>query len=106
MERVSTIGLPTAGRAAAWNVLYAKRMSRVGFVPKDQSDFDADLRIGKIGPVKLAKLSVNRCSIERSQADIFYSPQRYSFLLQVEGQSTLHHYSSEAFLPEGAVGFG
>jgi len=101
MERVSTVGLPAAGRAAAWNVLYAQRMSRVSFMPKDQSDFDAELRIGKIGPVKLAKLSVDRCSLERSQADIFYSPHLYSFLLQVEGQSTFHHCGSEACLTEG-----
>jgi len=101
MERVSTIGLPAAGRTAAWNALYSQRMSRVGFVPQDQSEFDAELRIGKIGPVKLAKLFVNRCSIERSQADIFYSPHLYSFLLQVEGQSTFCHCGREAELTEG-----
>ena len=56
MERFSTIGLPTAGRAAAWNALYAQRMSRGGFAPEDHAQFDADLRISNLGPVKLAKL--------------------------------------------------
>ncbi len=102
MERFSTIGLPTAGRAAAWNALYAQRMSRGGFAPEDQAQFDADLRISKLGPVKLAKLSVDSCSFERSQADIAsHIPRLYSFLLQAEGQSTFHHCGNEAHLSEG-----
>jgi AraC-like DNA-binding protein len=102
MERFSTIGLPMAGRAAAWNALYSQRMSRGGFAPEDQSQFDAELRIGKIGPVKLAKLSVDCCSFERSQADIAqHSPRLYSFLLQAEGRSTFYHCGNEAHLSEG-----
>lgn len=102
MERFSTTGLPMAGRAAAWNALYAQRMSRGGFAPEDQSQFDAELRIGKIGPVKLAKLSVDCCSFERSQADIQqHSPRLYSFLLQAEGRSTFYHCGNEAHLSEG-----
>jgi len=102
MERFSTAGLPSAGKTAAWNALYAQRMSRVGFTPQDHSQFDADLRIGRLGPVKLAKLEVDCCSIERSQSDIAgNSPRLYSFLLQAKGQSTFSHYGHEAHLTEG-----
>jgi AraC-like DNA-binding protein len=102
MEKFSTFGLPTAGRAAAWNALYAQRMSRVGFTPEDLSQFDAELRIGQIGPVKLAKLSVDCCSIERTHADlVFNSPRLYSFLLQAKGKSTFYHCGNEAHLTEG-----
>ncbi len=102
MERFSTTGLPAAGRAAAWNALYAQRMSRGGFTPEDQSRFDAELRIGKIGPVKLARLSIDGCSFERSQADIVQShPRLYSFLLQAKGHSTFYHCGNEAELAEG-----
>ncbi len=102
MERFSTTGLPTAGRAAAWSALYAQRMSRGGFAPEDQSQFDAELRIGEIGPVKLAKLSVDGCSFERSQADITQNASRlYSFLLQAKGRSTFYHCGNEAELSEG-----
>jgi len=102
MESVSTIGLPLAGRTAAWNALYSARMSRVGFTPEDHRQFDAELRIGTLGPVKLARLSVDCCSIERSQADLaFRSPRLYSFLLQARGRSTFHHLGHEAHLEEG-----
>jgi len=102
MERFSTIDLPVAGRAAAWSALYAQRMSRGGFAPENQSQFDAELRIGKIGPLKLAKLSVDCCSFERSQADIAqHSPRLYSFLLQAKGRSTFYHCGHEAHLSEG-----
>ncbi|OJY71201.1 MAG: hypothetical protein BGP16_11475 [Sphingobium sp. 66-54] len=103
MERFSTTGLPTTtGRTAAWNALYAQRMSRGGFTPDDQVQFDADLRIGKIGPVKLAKLTIDKCSFERSQADIAQNyPRLYSFLLQARGHSTFYHCGNEAELSEG-----
>ena len=102
MERLSTVDLPPAGRTAAWSALYAQRMSRVGFTPEDHSQFDAELSIGKLGPVKLAKLSVDCCSVEQSQADIVYNSTRlYSFLLQAKGQSIFYQCGNEAHLSEG-----
>jgi AraC-like DNA-binding protein len=102
MEHFTTLGLPTTGRTDAWNAIYAQRMSKVGFTALE-ARFDADLRIGKLGPVKLAKLSVDGCSIERSSADILKSSSHrlYSFLLQAEGSSTFYHCGNEAHLKEG-----
>lgn len=101
MEMVSTVGLPSSGRVAAWNDLYSSRMSRVEFTPGDQGKFDAELSIGKIGPVKLAQLSVDRCSIERTRRHLTQSPRLYSFLLQASGSSVFCHYGHEARLSEG-----
>lgn len=102
MERYSTIGLPALGRTAAWNALYASQMTRVGFTPGDHSSFDAELRIGRLGPVKLARLSVGGCSVERSQNDVRSQSSRvYSFLLQAQGNSTFHQCGNEAPLSEG-----
>lgn len=103
METYSTVGLPTTGRAAAWSALYATQMSRGGFTPGDQQGaFDAELRIGKLGPVKLARLKVDSCSFERSQSDIMRaSPRMYNFLLQAKGNSTFFHCGHESQLEEG-----
>lgn len=102
MERYSTAGMPIAGRAAAWNVLYASRMSQVEFTPGDRNKFDAELSIGQLGPVKLARLTVDRCSVERSQ---LHSPPKgprlYNVLLQAEGDSTFVHCGHESHLSEG-----
>jgi AraC-like DNA-binding protein len=76
-------------------------MSRVEFTPADQSRFDAELSICQIGPVKLAKLSVDRCSIERARRHLAHSPRLYSFLLQAKGSSVFYHYGHEARLSEG-----
>src|SRR5690606_33843816 len=70
MELLTTHGLPRVGRAAAWGEIYATRMSQCEFTPGDQDDFDAELRIGQLGPVKLARLSLDRCSVERKQSHI------------------------------------
>jgi AraC-like DNA-binding protein len=101
MERLSTVGLPAVGRVAAWNDLYSSRMSRVEFTPADQHRFDAELSIGQLGYLKLAKLSVDRCSIERGNRHLLYSPRLYSFLLQTKGSSVFSHYGHEAHLSEG-----
>jgi len=101
MDRVSTLGLPAAGRMAAWNDLYSSRMSRVEFTPGDQQHFDAELSIGRLGPVKLARLSVDRCSIERTRQHLAQSPRLYSFLLQASGSSVFSHYGHEAHLSAG-----
>jgi AraC family transcriptional activator of tynA and feaB len=101
MERFSTIGLPAAGKVTAWNNLYSSRMSRVEFTPADQEQFDAQLSICTLGPVKLAKLSVDRCTVERTRQHLAQSPRLYSFLLQAKGNSLFYHYGHESHLSEG-----
>lgn len=102
MELLTTQGLPTIGRAAAWGEIYATRMSQCEFTPGDKDKFDAELWIGKLGPVKLARLSVDRCSVERKQSHIARnSPRLYNFLLQAEGGSTFYHCGKESNLVAG-----
>lgn len=101
MDRVSTAGLPAAGRVGAWNDLYSSRMSRCEFVPADETGFTAELSISKIGPVKLARLAVGRCSVERTRKHLGNAPRLYSFVLQTRGSSVFHHYGHEARLSEG-----
>jgi AraC-like DNA-binding protein len=101
VERLTTAELPPGRRIPAWNDLYSSRMSRVEFTPGDQHRFDAELSISQLGPVKLAKLSVDRCSIERTRRHLAQSPRLYSFLLQAKGSSVFYHYGHEARLSEG-----
>lgn len=102
MEKYSTIGLPTNGRTAAWNALYASRMSQVEFTPADKQGFGAELSIGTLGPVKLAKLTMDCYSVERSKDHINDSrPRIYSLLLQAKGSSVIHHCGHESNLNEG-----
>lgn len=102
MECLSTQGLPRTGRAAAWGALYATRMSHVEFTPGDHGNFDAELRIGQLGPIKLARLTLENCSVERKRNHIVRnSPRLYNFLLQAEGSSTFFHCGKEAKLETG-----
>jgi len=102
MELLTTHGLPASGRAAAWGEMYATRMSQCEFTPGDTDTFEAELRVGQLGPVKLARLSVDRCSVERKQSHIARNaPRLYNFLLQAEGASTFYHCGKEANLVAG-----
>jgi len=102
IELLSTKGLPTSGRAAAWAEIYRTRMSHVEFVPEDKEQFDAELKYSELGPVKLARLSVDRCSVERTKSHISHDSRRlYNFLLQAEGASTFFHCGKESHLSAG-----
>ena len=101
-ELLSTKGLPLSGRAAAWGEIYATRMSHVEFVPENKDQFDAELRFSNFGLVKLARLSVDQCSVERTKNHIVHDSSRmYNFLLQAKGASTFHHCGKESRLSEG-----
>src|SRR5690606_18108568 len=102
MELLTTHGLPKTGRAAAWGEIYATRMSQCEFTPGSQDRFNAELRIGQLGPVKLARLSLDRCSVERKQSHIQpNAPRLFNFLLQAEGASTFYHNGRESELEPG-----
>lgn len=102
MQLLSTHGLPVAGRAAAWSKLYASQMSLCEFTPQNDGPFDAELLIGQLGPVKVARLTVDSCSVERKQSHIKRtSPRLYNFLLQAEGSSRFHHCGIESQLEAG-----
>ena len=106
METYSTTDMIARGstRTAAWNALYATQMSRVNFVPADDQAFAPELRIVRLGQVKLARLSVQNCRVERSPSDIRHNPPRmYNFLLQAEGASTFDHCGRRCDLGEGDV---
>ncbi|GAA0283358.1 helix-turn-helix domain-containing protein [Alteraurantiacibacter aestuarii] len=102
IELLSTKGLPATGRAAAWGEIYATRMSHVEFVPENKDQFDAELKFSDFGPVKLARLSVESCTVERTKSHIVHETNRpYNFLLQAEGASTFYHCGKESRLSEG-----
>ncbi len=102
MDLISTHGLPPMGRGAAWGTLYATLMSKCQFTPVDTDKFDAELRVTQFGPVKIARHSVDRCSVERRRSDIVSStPRHYNFLFQAEGTGTFFQCGKEAELTPG-----
>ncbi|RZA13390.1 MAG: helix-turn-helix domain-containing protein [Proteobacteria bacterium] len=102
MDLISTTGLPPAGRGAAWGALYATRMSKCQFTPDDTDKFDAELRITQLGPVKIARHTIDRCSVERRRSDIVTgAPRLYNFLLQAEGVGTFYQCGKESELTPG-----
>ncbi|BAK66199.1 AraC family transcriptional regulator [Sphingobium sp. SYK-6] len=102
MDLISTNGLPRADRGAAWAALYATRMSKCEFTPGDTDRFDAELRITQLGPVKIARHAMDRCSVERRRSDIVIgAPRLYNFLLQAEGTGTFYQCGKESELTPG-----
>jgi AraC family transcriptional activator of tynA and feaB len=89
---------------AAWNALYSSRLEKVDVTPADQDTFDAELTLGTLGPIRLARMVCARSSIVRTPRHIVHAPGRvFSFILQARGSGVLAQYGQEASLRAGDI---
>jgi len=102
VETYSTANVPRSTRAAYWNSLYASRLAHVTFNPADPADFEAELRVGAIGPLGLARVTTKRVDIERNRAHINRGGARmFSFLLLARGSGEFEHCGHATALQAG-----
>lgn len=101
MEIFSAASLPGRNRAVSWNELCATRLGRSDFEPRDP-DFDAELRITRLGAMSIACLSCSPGTLDRSSRHIGEAPLRtWSLVLQLRGRSDLSHYGHQSTLEAG-----
>jgi AraC family transcriptional regulator, positive regulator of tynA and feaB len=104
VETFRASGLPGRTRVAAWNALYSSRLEKVDVTPANQETFDAELTLGTLGPIRLARMTCARSSIARTSRHIVHAPGRvFSFILQARGSGVLAQYGHEAPLKEGDI---
>ena len=102
METYSTANVPRSTRAAYWNSLYASRLANVTFNPADPADFEAELHVGAIGPLGLARVTTKCVDIERNRAHISLGGARlFSFLLLARGSGEFEHCGHSTALRAG-----
>jgi AraC-like DNA-binding protein len=98
----STANVPRNSRAAYWNSLYAHRLAHVTFNPADPDNFEAELRLGSIGPLGIARIVAKPTDIERNRAHIDRGGARlFSFLLPVRGAVAFEHCGHSITLRAG-----
>jgi len=104
METFKASDLPGRTRAAAWNALYSSRLENVDVTPADTETFDAQLTLGTLGPIRVARITSARSSVARTPQHIVHAPGRvFSFILQARGSGVLAQYGHEAPLREGDI---
>jgi AraC-like DNA-binding protein len=104
VENYKASTLPGRTRAIAWNELYSSRLEKADITPADQERFDAELRLGTLGPVRIARISCGRSSIARTPRHIGHALGRtFSFILQVRGEGLFAHYGHECALRAGDI---
>jgi AraC-like DNA-binding protein len=103
MESYSTTTISGRPRVTAWNEVYSTRLApHVEFSPVDRNHFTAALDVGVMGPIRIARMRVDCCSIERSPNHTGTTPGRfYAFVLQVHGHSMFQQYGRDVSLNEG-----
>ncbi len=102
MDVYTTAAVPRGARASYWNELYARRFAQVTFSPVDCESFEAELRVGTVGPLGIARVQSKPTDIERTRTHISRSEGRlFSFLLQARGGSVFSHYGHETQMEEG-----
>jgi AraC-like DNA-binding protein len=98
----STANVPRGARASWWNALYADRLAHVTFNPADPEDFEAELRLGSVGPLGIARVVAKPTDIERNTAHISRGGARlFSFLLLARGSAVFEHCGRNTPLGEG-----
>lgn len=82
--------------------MYQRRFAHVTFNPVDRDGFEAELRVGHIGPIGIARIHSKPTVVERNRSHISRSTGRlFSFLLQARGCSVFSHYGHETRMEEG-----
>jgi AraC-like DNA-binding protein len=102
METYKASNLPTRSRVTAWNELYSSQLERVDLTPADRKDFEAELNLGNLGPLRVVRLRCNNSAIDRTASHIDLAARRAcTLVLQVRGHGTLAQYGNEVSLQEG-----
>ena len=102
MDVYSTAAVPRGARASYWNDIYARRFAQVTFNPVDRESFEAELRVGSVGPIGIARVQSKSTDIERTRQHISRSDGRiFSFLLQAQGVGVFSHNGHETRMEEG-----
>lgn len=102
MDVYSTANVSVNSRANYWNDIYSRRFAQVTFNPVDRDGFEAELKVGAVGPISLARVHSQPTDIERNKSHIDRTSGRlFSFMLQVRGTGAFSHYGHETVLEEG-----
>ena len=94
--------LPGRTRARAWSECFSQQAEAVSIAPTDQDNFDAQLRTGDFGPIRLIQMICGRCCVERVPHHAAHAlGHPYTFILQAHGTGVFAHYGHEAALGAG-----
>jgi AraC-like DNA-binding protein len=104
VETFRASGLQGRTRAAAWAALYSSRLDKVDVTPANHDNFEAELALGTLGPMRVVRITCGRSLITRAPRHIVHAPGRmFSFVLQARGSGTFAQYGNEAALKEGDI---
>ena len=102
MESCSVSSLPGRAKAIAWSDFYSQRIEKVSIAPADTNDFDAEIKIGEFGPLRIMQMVCGRCTIDRAAHHIARASGRvYTLIHQARGRGRFTHYGNEAALAVG-----
>jgi AraC-like DNA-binding protein len=98
----STANVPGGTRANYWNEVYSSKFAHVTFNPLNREGFAAELKVGSVGGLSIARFNSDPTDIERTRSHIAHSRRRlFAFVLQVRGCGMFTHYGHETLLEEG-----
>jgi AraC family transcriptional activator of tynA and feaB len=102
MQTWSTADAPRGTRAAWWNALYSERFANVTFSPAGAGEFAAELALGAVGPLGIARIRATATNIERTPAHVERGGARlFSFLYVARGSGVFEHNGNITVLRSG-----
>jgi AraC-like DNA-binding protein len=102
METYRASSLPSRTKAASWNEIYSSCLEKADCSLTDQDQFEAEISLGELGPIRVIRMQCGGNEIERAPRHILASGGKtYSFILQSRGAGVFIHYGHETALSEG-----
>ncbi len=102
MDIYSTANAPRSTCANYWNEVYSSKFARVTFNPLNREQFAAELKVGSVGALGIARFNSEPTDIERTRTHIAQSRRRlFAFGLQLRGRGIFSHYGHETLLEQG-----
>lgn len=102
METYRASSLPGRTKAAAWNSLYSSCLENAECSLTDQDQFEAEISLGDLGPIRVIRMRCGGNEIERAPRHISASGGKtYSFILQTRAEAVFVHYGHETALGQG-----
>lgn len=103
MQRFSTTAFP-AEKARRWREVMHQVDWPVDFRPQDDSTFEAELKVAKLGPLSLRSNAIPPVFAQRREDHVSkFSGQHFLLAFHTRGRLILSHYGQEADLRAGDI---
>ena len=99
----SRTGATSRSRLTAWASQYSEQFDHSELFAKDVRQFDADMRVGQLGPLRFAQVACRGSAVDRVPAGDISEACVYTLVVQIAGFGSLSQFGQHSELGPGDI---